>query len=143
MIIRSYAIERADLFNALSDVPGVHLELEREFRPQKFTYGYRVHLESDHGRYARNGRDGRAATWDEHGLWMAELYKLDPMAQIAWYKNAAQFLYWTKRHVESVALHHKVGSVYSNEHQAPWLSDAELVQAAYDVGDSILDEVAA
>jgi hypothetical protein len=33
----------------------------------------------------------KAATYDEHGYWMAELFAKDPDARISWWKNADHF----------------------------------------------------
>lgn len=47
---------------------------------------------SKNGKRARNGRQGRAATWSDYGYLIAELYRRDPDAIFDYYANVDDFV---------------------------------------------------
>src|SRR4051812_3698227 len=106
MKIYSNTLTRNDLYAALP--MGVHIvnctELKRTRSKQdeilgvrtrdesgrRYQYGWNVYLEgSSVHRSQHDAGDGygygQAATWDEWGVWMAELYRRDPEVKIGWY----------------------------------------------------------
>lgn len=130
MYVRSDVLTAADIRSALADTrheDGVDIRLDdegiREFRPRKFAHGFQFYCESLSGSRSRNGRSGYAASWTAYGLFMARLYKLDPLAEISWYKDAADFIRWTEK------LSHHPGNAHRGM-EAPWLADALLHRAA-------------
>lgn len=54
--------------------------------------GITFYCESMDGPRARNGREGRAASWDAYGWLIAELFNRDPSAIIGYYKSPSHFL---------------------------------------------------
>lgn len=81
------------------------LSLEVEYttirRPRVRSRGWNVSLIDPHGRRRKNsgthgaGEPG-AASYTQHGHWMALLYNIDPRATIAFYKSAENFHQTTK-----------------------------------------------
>lgn len=113
---------RDAVFHARKEGHDIFIDEEgiSSFKPRRFEHGFQFYCEALNGKRARNGRPGRAATWDAHGVMMAYLFKLDPDAEISWYKGVRQFLDVTTSDSESA---------YSRG-EAPWLADAELWDAA-------------
>lgn len=97
----------------------VIVESFREFSPRKGGRGFELYLEGLGARHkrARNGRGGKAATWDDYGLWMARLFKIDPAAKIAHYDGLNEFIKFTTQYIP-------------RGQSAPWLKDNELVRLA-------------
>ncbi len=100
MKIHSDIIERSDLIEALPK-PEMYLEA-RQVGSRKRTKAFDLSLEwlapkrkGDGRRRKNSGKYGAAhayaATYDEHGEWMANLYRIDPEAIIATYDNALDF----------------------------------------------------
>jgi hypothetical protein len=123
MFIRSDNISLFDIHTALRKVrlAGGDIEIDsdgiREFTPRSYSRGYEFFCESFDGRYARNGRGGRAASWTDYGRFMALLYKLDPQARISFYTDATNFIKIT-------------GDIHRNnpdKYPAPWLQDRDLM----------------
>lgn len=104
MIVHSDTLTRDDLYACLpADVMIADI---RELRnPRKRARGWEIHLEGYGSRHTRRrnsgyygatevdaiGHYGYAATWDDHGVWMAALYEIDPLAAIACYANRDDF----------------------------------------------------
>lgn len=104
MFVHSDTLTRDDLYAALpADVMIAEL---RELRnPRKRARGWKITLEGYGARHTRRrnsgyygaaevdtlGHYGYAATWDDHGEWMAALYETDPLASIACYANRDDF----------------------------------------------------
>jgi hypothetical protein len=126
MFIRSNIIGQIDIRNAMQHArsEGFDILIDedgiREFKPRKFERGFQLYCEALSGPRARNGRPGKAASWDAYGVAMAYLYKLDPNAEVAWYKNARHFLDVTGRDVER----------FRAPGSGPWLTDGELCAVA-------------
>ena len=72
--------------------PGrVHLAVfEQHPRPRKRSRGWTIGLTGTSPYTSQLSRE-KAATWDEHGFWMAELFRRDPDAEIGIYKGAQDF----------------------------------------------------
>jgi len=66
----------------------------------------------------------KAATWCEHGIFMAALYKLDPKARIGWYKTLKDFMSKTREISEHPG--NNIGK-RAEHYRAPWLYDSELM----------------
>lgn len=91
--------------------------LEPMPRPRTRRFGYVVGL-SGSSPYAsqlrtENGTH-KAATWDEHGIWMSRLFDIDPEAIIATYKGRDDFLNQTQKAFD--------GWKERQGAKAPWLS---------------------
>jgi hypothetical protein len=89
MKIYSKKLTWQDLAEAARPVPGVYLEdatlIDTRNGPRRFErVAIRAARETGHrpnsGKYGASS--GRSATWDEHGWWMAELFRRDPDARI-------------------------------------------------------------
>jgi hypothetical protein len=124
MVIRSDIITESDIRRALTetrseDHEDIYLDDEgiQSFKPRRKACGFKFYCESVSGRRARNGRPGKAASWDAYGLVFARLFKIDPSAYIAWYDGIEQFIDNTNRYQPRDA-------------QAPWLADGELLDLA-------------
>jgi hypothetical protein len=118
MRIYSDILTKEDLYRELGDMPDVLLEHCRPFSSRSTRYGYEVYLEGLGGRHKRhrNGREGKAATWDDYGVWMARLFAIDPNARIAHYNGYDQFIEYTSKNVPA-------------GNYAPWLSEDVLTHA--------------
>ena len=63
--------------------------------------GWEIRLTGSSTRHRNSGTHGAAtwesapATWDEHGVWMAHLFAIDPRARIADYDGADAFHNYT------------------------------------------------
>lgn len=129
MFIRSDTLTAADIRAALQHAwtagYDIHLDDDgiREFSARRYRRGFQFYCEALAGPRARNGRPGKAASWDAYGVAMAYLYKLDPQAEIAWYKGAADFIEKT----ETTAMSY---NPRKRGFEAPWLADAELRNVA-------------
>jgi hypothetical protein len=69
--------------------------------PRVRTNGWTVRLTKPGGtHYTNTGTHGagaeKAASWDDHGVWMARLYELDPEMRVAHYTSAEDFHEQTK-----------------------------------------------
>ncbi len=100
MIIRSDILTHRHLRDALTGIDDVIIEACDDFKPRRFERGYYIYLEAlrETG-FARNGRPGKAATWDEYGIWIDRLFKIDPDAEIGCYKGVDKFFEYTSRYV--------------------------------------------
>lgn len=128
MFIRSDIITENDILDAIiaARAHGADILIDhdgiRKFKPRRFERGFEFFCEALSGKRSRNRRGGRAASWTAYGLFMADLYKLDPSAEISFYRNCADFMDWTKRCNERDP----------DEFPAPWLDDATLYNGAED-----------
>ena len=92
-----------DLYACLPS--GVGIAGVREIgRARKRARGWELSLEGYDARHTRRTNSGQygagerfAATWDDHGVWMNNLYERDPNAHIAWYENREDFYEKTAR----------------------------------------------
>lgn len=89
-------------------------------RPRKRQNGWIISLTGS-SPYVSQMSGLKAATWDEHGLWMAELYRRDPEAVIGHYKTRQQFIDETRDEAERVRRHFPANHHYRKTRQAPWL----------------------
>lgn len=106
MKVWSDTLTRADLYACLPADVGIG-EMRELRNPRKRARGWDLHLEGYGTRHTRRRNTGQygaassayfnAATWDDHGVWMAALYEIDPDAAIAWYDNRADFYAKTER----------------------------------------------
>lgn len=67
-------------------------------RPRVRARGWEIHLEGLGARHTRRVNSGEygagyhaAATYDDHGWWMAALFAIDPDARISWWYGANAF----------------------------------------------------
>lgn len=101
MKVYSDTLTLNDLFEAARQVPNVYVDTPVEIisNPRVRSRGYVVRLGSTvSNRYRNSGTagakvwdDSMAASWDDHGHWMARLFDIDPDARIAHYSNANDF----------------------------------------------------
>lgn len=100
MKVYSDTLTRSDLAAALSE--GVSLDEVSEIRrPRVRSRGWNVRLRRwGSARHTNTGRYGAgeqgAASYDDHGYWMARLFKKDPHARISWWDGREQFEEGTK-----------------------------------------------
>lgn len=120
MFIRSDIIRIQHIYEALSISGDIYIDDNniRRFSPRGYEYGYEFCCESYEGKRSRGfGKPGRAASWTDYGRFMAHLFKLDPQARIAQYKNATEFIKITSDE----------HSRNPDEYAAPWLNDRDLM----------------
>jgi len=104
MRIHSDRLTRQDLYSATEGIEGVWVDGAIETGSRSRARGFTVKLaaEPQKGRRRRNtgnygAEDGgypiqvAAATYDEHGRWMAELFERDPDAIITYYSGRDDF----------------------------------------------------
>ncbi len=98
MRIYSDVLTAADFYIAIEDGGDVFVDEVTEKGARKRSRRFDVYLEAmpGKGRRARHNRPGYAATYDEHGFWMAELFRVDPDAIIAYYDGVDDFNRQTK-----------------------------------------------
>lgn len=91
-------LTKADFYAAIDDSGDVFIDelTEVEGRKRKRTFNVYLEARPGKGRRARNNRPGFSATWDEHGFWMAELFRIDPDAIISYYDGVDDFNKQTK-----------------------------------------------
>ena len=128
MIVRSNVISMADIGAAVR-AAGSAVTFQdtysregwfvpvREFKPRRYERGFEFFLAGSSTYRAQHDREEFAATYDEWGIVIAELYKIDPDAEIAWYDNARDFITKTEKYQPRNAA-------------APWLADAVLYARA-------------
>lgn len=110
MKVYSDVLTEADLRSALPD--GVYADVRplRQARVRRF--GWDVYLEGFGARHTRATNSGtygagsrKAVSYDDHGVWMARLYQIDPDARVSWWKSRADFEQGTKgKYSHSVAV---------------------------------------
>ena len=102
MRIHSDTLIRRSFTNALTraSLDDVWVEDYSEHRSTKRARGFEIRLGAEHktgrrrrnsGKYGAGDRWPMAATYDEHGAWIAELYRIDPNAIIGPYTSREQF----------------------------------------------------
>ena len=124
MKLHSDTLAEQDIY-AAAKVAGVSVwELGRIRRPRKRANGWNLYLMGS-SPYRSQATGQSAATWDEHGVFMAELYKRDPGLAIAYYDSLEHFLAETRRFVESP---YNREQPESKRRRGPWLADSELLR---------------
>ena len=124
-------LTRSQLYAALPDGVNAYITPKgSRKRERAFEVTLYVMEKNDlHRRYGNSGGYGNsndvAATWDEWGMWMVELYALDPDALIGWYADEADFYAKTYAHREYVLRAHKPGSLATRTQTAPWLDSVK------------------
>lgn len=119
MRVYSDLLERRDLGEALP--PGVWLAVVEPIgRPRKRARGWVVGL-SGSSPYRSQLTGEKAATWDEHGVWMNELFRRDPQAVIGCYDGRDAFLEETASVAEGMARYAGVVGKTRRGYAAPWL----------------------
>lgn len=105
MKVYSDSLTYDDLIGSLPD--RVHLdECVAIKRSRVRQHGWTIQLSGTSTRHRNSGVYGAAtwkappATYDEHGIWMARLYDIDPKARIACYRDAKDFRLSTKGRFE-------------------------------------------
>jgi hypothetical protein len=109
MRIHSDTLTRSDLRDALAEanLDGVWLDLCDQGGSRSRAHGFTVRLAANpmpgrrrprnSGKYgAEDGTYEVAATWAEHGMWMARIFQRDPNAIVAHYKGEDHFHALTK-----------------------------------------------
>lgn len=108
MKIHSDILQSSDLHAALSDanIPAVYLDEcnARGSRSRRGAFEFRLaavrgpghHRRRNSGQYGAEGADVAAATYADHGKWMAELFKRDADAIVGPYKGVDDFHRATK-----------------------------------------------
>jgi hypothetical protein len=128
MKLYSDKLTDADIFNAArtAGVELYHCEPIGNTRVRR--YGWEISLSgsSPYTSQSNFTDPHKAATWCEHGIFMAELYKVDPKLRIANYKTLADFMETTRKLSEHPG--NNIGK-RAKHFRAPWLEDEELKNA--------------
>lgn len=121
MKLYSDKLRRQDLYFYLPD--GVDADIQEIPNTRIRARGWIVHLEGMSERHRRATNSGnygggghKAATWDDWGVWMYELFKIDPDARIGNYDGLQDFLKQTREYQPAGML-------------APWLAEYVKVGA--------------
>lgn len=121
------SLTQQEVYSSLPD--GVHANIMRH-NSRKRDHAYEVtlyvHTKDDlHRRFGNSGGYGAAtdvaATWDEWGIWMANIYEKDPDAIIGWYESHSHFLDTTRHERDRVRQWNKPTSLQVRMKTAPWL----------------------
>ena len=121
MKLHSDVLTRTDLIEAL-DLPAVTAEIA-ECGSRKRRRGFTVYLSGTSPFASQRSGAGKAATWDQHGRWMARLFDIDPDAIIAIYNGRDAFYAETAARLsEEIKYHGKVRPGFT----APWLKEREV-----------------
>jgi len=99
MKIYSDTLTTADLYDAAKGVCGIWV-CDTITRPKKRRNGWNVSLSGSSPYMSQMGDYHKAATWDEHGIWMDRLFDLDPHAIIATYDGRDDFIEQTQEAAE-------------------------------------------
>jgi len=115
MKIHSDTLTDQDILNAAPrSTHFVEFE-EAGSRSRKRAWNVRL---SGSSKYSMQGVEGKAATWDEWGIFIAALFKFDPEAKIGWYKSYDHFIEFTTEERDRCAQYRPdLGRT------APWLDD--------------------
>lgn len=96
MKVYSDTLTRDDLVAALPE--HVTLDARTIRNPRVRRFGWDVNLEGFGSRHTRKVNSGEygagyhyAASYDDHGEWMARLFAKDPDARISWWKGLEDF----------------------------------------------------
>ena len=79
MKIHTNNLTAADVWAATSGLPGVYAEV-KTVGSRSHARGLEVTLEGTSSRLQNNNSGDRAATWDEWGIVMKNLFRIDPVA---------------------------------------------------------------
>lgn len=125
MKLYSDTLTREDLYDCLP--ADVDADVQNINNPRKRKHGYEVRLVGLGDRHTRKTNSGNygagdrmAATWDDHGIWMAALYEIDPLAIIATYQDRDRFYESTRDEHEW-----RRNSARPYRSTAPWLDKVE------------------
>jgi len=132
MKVYSDTLTERDLFEAatLADVELYYCEPIGNTRVR--LHGWEISLAGSSPYTSQSSFAGahKAATWNEWGVWMVELYKRDPRVRIGNYKTLADFMEQT-RIISEMPGNQMPGNQQSkraHHYQAPWLDDADLLK---------------
>jgi hypothetical protein len=110
MKIYSDILESKDLWQSVPLV--CELEVETIWNARKKMHGWKVHLTCATGRYWTNSQGSRnrvrAASWDQWGIFIDDLFMKDPEATIGQYNGYRDFIEKTTAYIPKGM-------------QAPWL----------------------
>lgn len=121
MKLYSDKINASDVWQSLNGIEGVIVDDSnvRTFTSRQGVKALEFYLEGYGSRHvrARNGRDGKAATWDDWGVLIDRLFRIDPQANIGGYDGIEDFLGKT--------------ADWRGDHRAPWLDEDVAVPFAW------------
>ena len=123
MKLYSDTLTTDDLYACLPRDVGI-AEIREMRQPRKRARGWELSLEGLGGRHTRRSNSGGygagdryAATWDDHGVWMAALYDRDERALFAGYYNGRLDFYLKTAHEHERRQH----AARPYRSTAPWL----------------------
>ena len=126
MRLYSDTLTREDILEA-AKAAGVYIwEWNEIKRARVRRQGWNIYL-SGSSSYRSQATGEKAATWDEHGIFMAALYRKDPKLRIAFYRDLRHFMEWTLNVRDSA---YNRSQPESKRVRAPWLSDFLLQRKA-------------
>jgi hypothetical protein len=132
MLLYSDTLTKADLYAALpAGVDAYVTQKKARKRDHAFDVTLYVYERDElHRRAGNSGGYGSssdiAATWDDWGIWMWNLYQRDPDAIIGWYKSPSHFLEVTRKERDRIRQWNKPESLQVRTHTAPWLDTATV-----------------
>lgn len=120
MKIYSNTLEREDLFKTCPS--SCELEVITIGHPRKAARAWQTRLSCPFGKRWAGGNMNsspwdervKAASWDQWGIWMADLFDIDPDAIIGYYNNQSHFMEMTANYIPKGM-------------KAPWLMTSNII----------------
>lgn len=119
MKIHSDKLTKSDLYECAAG-SGAWIDEMSEGRSRSRVRRFEVYLNGSSRYAAQHG--GKAATWDEWGIWIDRLFDIDPQAIIGPYDGRDDFIEQTQNESQRVAKYHSPTSYQARNMTAPWLT---------------------
>lgn len=113
------SLDRQVMFGAAS-VAGVRIEEISQHGSRKRDHAFEIKL-SGSSRYAAQGGQWKAATWDEWGVFLMFILDRDPIAVCGQYNGRADFLRQTREAVEGARNYERIVGRKRPGMTGPWL----------------------
>lgn len=94
MQIRSNTLTEQDIRETFAEScspVGGYIDEFRSGRGRHAKFTYTLYAGSVNGKRARNGRPGRALTYEDYGRWFGLLFEIDPEAWVSGWDGASDF----------------------------------------------------
>ncbi len=126
MKVWSDTLSTDDIRHATAGTGAWVAELSRIDNPRTRAHGWNIYLEGS-SPYRSQATGGKAATWDQWGLWMARVFELDSDARIGPYDGRQSFIEQTTEQMEHQRRYiEEYGGKPDAGKTAPWLDPVKL-----------------
>lgn len=111
MRLHTNTLTERDIYEAVADMDNVFVQVTRHGSRQR-DHAFEVYLtgNSPHRPNRAFDSDEHAATWDEWGLFLARLFRIDPTMTSRYYADEAEFNYrtgWRFTDEHTLVMHRK------------------------------------